>query len=366
MKLYIILVLPFLLINCKVQNSLDKTISTTKIRFIGEQVIPENLAFENTIVGGLSSIDYANGKYYCISDDGKKPTRFYELDLTFDKNSFSKAKVTKVIPILNDKTRFDPEALRFDPHSGNFIWTSEGSVKNGINPAIFEINQKGEQVGEISVPKMFQLTDVENYGIRNNGTFEGLSLSQDKNYLWLAMELPLKQDGEEPKLTNTNAPVRISKIDRKTGEIKSQFAYQLDNIPKDSKPSGKFMVNGLPEILSIDDNTFFFVERSYSAGHEDGGNSVRLYKVDASSASDISKINSLQGTTFKAAKKTLVLDFDTIRPKLTNKLIDNIEGVSFGKKLANGHQTLVFIADNNFSAYGTKQLSQLIVFEILP
>ena len=275
----------------------------SKIRFIGEQVIPENLAFENTIVGGLSSIDYANGKYYCISDDGKKPTRFYELDLTFDKSSFSKAKVTKVIPILNEKTGFDPEALRFDTHSGNFIWTSEGSVENGVNPSIFEINSKGDSIREIPLPKMFQVSDSSNYGVRHNGTFEGLSLSQNPNYFWLAMELPLKQDGEEPKLTQTNSPVRISKIDHKTGEIISQFAYKLDNIAKDSKPSGKFIVNGLPEILSINDTTFFFVERAYSSGHEDGGNSVKLYKVDVSAASDISKIESLQEANYKAAKK---------------------------------------------------------------
>ena len=366
MKFFLILFFPFLLFNCKSNTALQDNNSISKIRFIGEQIIPTNQEFENTIVGGLSSIDYANGKYYCISDDKRKPTRFYEMELTFDENSFSKINITKVIRILNEQPNLDPEAMRFDPNSGNFVWTNEGAAIKGINPAIFEINSKGEQIREIPLPKMFQVSDSSNYGVRNNGTFEGLSLSQDPNYFWLAMELPLKQDGEEPKLSNTNSPVRISKIDRKTGEIKTQFAYKLDNIARDSKPSGKFMVNGLPEILSIDDTTFFFVERAYSSGHEDGGNSVKLYKVDASDASDISKIESLQGANYKPAKKTLVLDFDTIRPKLTQGHIDNIEGVTFGKKLANGNQTLVFISDNNFSLYGTQQLTQVIVFELLP
>ena len=366
MKFFLIFSLPFLLLSYKSSTSLQDKNSTNKIRFIGEQIIPANQEFENTSVGGLSSIDYANGKYYCISDDKRKPTRFYEMELIFDKNSFSRINVTNVIPILNEQLELDPEALRFDTHSGNFVWTSEGSIIKGINPAVFEINSKGESVREIPLPKMFQVSDSPNYGVRNNGTFEGLSLSQNPDYFWLAMELPLKQDGEEPRLINTNSPVRISKIDRKTGKIIAQFAYKLDKIPRDSKPSGKFTVNGLPEILSIDDTTFFFVERAYASGHENGGNSVKLYRVDLSDASDISKIESLQGTTYKPAKKTLVLDFDTIRPKLTKGIIDNIEGVTFGKKLANGNQTLVFISDNNFNLYGTQQLTQVIVFELLP
>lgn len=366
MKLLLFLFFTFLLISCKSNTVLQDKNPVSKIRFIGEQIIPTNQEFENTSVGGLSSIDYANGKYYCISDDKRKPTRFYEMELTFDENSFSKINITKVIHILNEEPKLDPESLRFDANSGNFIWTSEGNAKKGINPAVYEINSKGEQIREIPLPEMFQVSDSTNYGVRNNGTFEGLSLSQDPNYFWLAMELPLKQDGEKPKLSKTNSPVRISKIDRKTGEIKTQFAYQLDNVARDSKPSGKFMVNGLPEILSIDATTFFFVERAYSSGHEDGGNSVKLYKVDISNASDISQIESLQKASYKSAKKTLILDFDSIRPKLTKGIVDNIEGITFGKKLANGNQTLVFVSDNNFSLYGSEQLTQVIVFELLP
>ncbi len=42
--------------------------------------------------------------------------------------------------------------------------------------------------------------------------------------------------------------------------------------------------------------------------------------------------------------------------------IDNIEGVTFGPVLPNGHRTLIFVADNNFAA---KQKSQFLLFEIL-
>ena len=76
-------------------------------------------------------------------------------------------------------------------------------------------------------------------------------------------------------------------------------------------------------------------------------------------------MNPYKKQTTKLQKKTLILDFDSIRPQLTKGIIDNIEGITFGKKLANGNQTLVFISDNNFNMFGT-QLSQIIVFELLP
>lgn len=43
--------------------------------------------------------------------------------------------------------------------------------------------------------------------------------------------------------------------------------------------------------------------------------------------------------------------------------LDNIEGVSWGHTLANGHRTLVLAADNNFSA---TQSTQFIALELMP
>ena len=42
--------------------------------------------------------------------------------------------------------------------------------------------------------------------------------------------------------------------------------------------------------------------------------------------------------------------------------IDNVEGITFGPKLANGNQSLVLITDNNFS---DKQKTQVLVFELV-
>lgn len=46
-----------------------------------------------------------------------------------------------------------------------------------------------------------------------------------------------------------------------------------------------------------------------------------------------------------------------------DRYIDNIEGVTFGPILPNGHRTLIFVADNNFSG---RQKTQFLLFEVIP
>lgn len=341
----------------------EKTNSIKSLRFIGEQILSDSLVYRNTLVGGLSSIDYANGTYFTVSDDKNNP-RFYELSLIFDEHRFSKIELLNLIKIQHQFNKIDLESLRFDKKSNHFLASSEGSVKNNIPPSIFEINTEGKQLKRFKNPMLFRIDSTKKTGLRNNGTFEGLSFSHDKNSYWIGMELPLKQDGEEPKLVQEKYPVRISKVNKTTEKMEFQFAYLLDAIPRDSKPSGKFMVNGLPEILTIAKNQFLFIERAYASGHKDGGNDVKIYLVDCTNATDISTIKSLKNTDYIPAKKTLLFDFETIRSKLTNGTVDNIEGITFGSVLANGNRTLVLVSDNNFNKF-SKQLNQFIVFEVL-
>ena len=53
-----------------------------------------------------------------------------------------------------------------------------------------------------------------------------------------------------------------------------------------------------------------------------------------------------------------------LRDKLTNHIIDNIEGISFGPTLYNGNKSLLLVADNNFNKFGD-QLNQFILLEIV-
>lgn len=326
-----------------------------KLHFVQEKIIPPNLQFNNTTVGGLSSIVYAKNRFYAISDDKKNP-RFYQLEIPV--NTKDSIKITNEVSIKT-KDDLDPESLRFDNTDNSFYFSSEGDVKKNVSPAIYKIDTLGNIIKKLPTLPMFQA----NNGVRHNGSFEGLSLDPNKNSLWLSMELPLKQDGDEPKLTEGKYPVRISKLDKKTGKLQAQYAYLLDKIPLDSKPSGKFVVNGVPEILAIDASHFLVLERAYASGHKNGGNTVKIYLIDTKNATDISKITSLRKTKYKAVNKRLLFNFETIREQLTKHIVDNIEGITFGPKLKNGKQTLLVISDDNFRKFND-QLQQVIIFEI--
>ena len=116
------------------------------------------------------------------------------------------------------------------------------------------------------------------------------------------MELPLKADGPEPQLTKTKSPVRITFLDAKRKKPEKQFGYYLEPIGK--KPLGDFSINGLTDLLEYDKGIFFIIERSYSSGLGNQGNTIKLFKVDATKATNTLNMISLKNKTFVSAIKT--------------------------------------------------------------
>ncbi len=362
------------------ENSEEMSSTTiNSLKFIGEKVIPDDIKFENNLIGGLSSIDYANDQFYLISDDPNSPIRVYTADLTFNESSFSDIKITSQIELLDTNnasfsTPIDPESLRIDTSLNSIIWSSEGNINNKENPFVREASLEGSFKKSFIIPSIFEVGTSNDKGPRHNGVFESLSLSFNGKGYWIGMELPLKEDGQEPIFANdTDSPVRIAYINKSTGKFEKQLAYELDKVTREIIGSGfNFTVNGLVEILEYDTNKFLALERSFTTGADDGGNNVKIYKVDATNATDISNIESLKGASYKKVEKILLFDFETIRNELSSipggnsaKVVDNIEGITFGPRLTNGNLSLVVVADNNFSTFG-KQLNQFIVFEVLP
>src|SRR5437763_10737697 len=118
------------------------------IRLLGEQIVPLNLPFEGTTVGGLSSIDYdpATGGYALICDDRSaiNPARFYTAKFPVGAHGTGPVTFTGTHPFLRpDGTTYpplaqndpsapqneqtvDPEELRVDPWTGHYYWSQEG------------------------------------------------------------------------------------------------------------------------------------------------------------------------------------------------------------------------------------------------
>lgn len=374
--LYIIFFL--LLLSCSsntnstsVTKPIDQENSISELTYIDEFVIPTQ-DIEGVPIGGFSGIDYQNGKWYIICDTSTPPIRYYEANISYNETSFTKVDITKM-HIINDATGtplaqgvVDPESIRVDTRSNTLLYTSEGSINNAIDPALIEISAQGNQLKSFTLPDNFRAQlETDSSGPRHNGVLEGLSISFDTKGYWVSFELPLIEDGPEPTTTDTESPVRITLFNKSSGVAERQFAYELDPVAKEAALGTSFEVNGLVEILEYDKDKFLALERSFSSGYINGGNTVKIYKVDSSNATNTIDMNALSTGSYTKATKTLLFNFETIRGQLTNTTVDNLEGITFGPKLADGSRTLVIISDNNFNTF-FPQLNQLIVFKVTP
>ncbi|MDT0686770.1 esterase-like activity of phytase family protein [Autumnicola psychrophila] len=341
-----------------------KKINTERARFtfLDDFVLDSDLKFEDTKVGGLSGIDFSNGKYYIICDQPSNP-RFYIADIRVNGFSIDTVAIEKVVkmkksPGLKDHY-LDPESIRFQPEENSVIISSEGRIAEGKDPGIFRFSTDGEFIEGYTIPDYFLASGEQKP--RDNGVFEGMAKSTDSQGYWIATELPLEQDGPKPKLFSTTSPVRFTLFNSEENKAVKQFAYKLDGITK--IPFLYFAVNGVTEILEYEKEKFLVLERSFSAGHGTNSNTVKIFTADAQNATNTMDINRLRKSDYRFADKELVFNFKSVKKKLSEEIIDNIEGMCFGPILPNGNRSLVLISDNNFNSFG-KQLSQIILLEI--
>lgn len=356
-KLFVLILMMSVFASCKtVKNTSQKKL---QLRFLDEYIVPENVWIDSTLVGGLSGIDYANDTYYLVCDDASNP-RYYEANIGISNSKIDNIDFTFVVKFHDSTQYLDLEAIRFDYNTKGVIITSEGSINYQKDPSFFNVSSNGVINHFFEIPSALKSTSKQKP--RNNGTLEGLTNSYDNKGYWIAMELPLEADGPEPKVTMTKSPVRITYIDAKTQKPSKQFAYFLDKI--DKTPKGNFAVNGLTDLIEYEKDKFIVIERSYSSGLGTQGNTIKLFNIDASKASNTIAIDALTNKNFIEASKELIFNFETVRNQLTDNIIDNIEGLTFGPRLTNGNRTLLLVADNNFNKLGP-QLNQFILLEIL-
>ncbi|WP_139925498.1 esterase-like activity of phytase family protein [Hymenobacter sp. DG01] len=353
--------------------------SVSSLRFIGEKIVPYNQKFNNTTLGGFSGIDYRpeTGMYYIMCDDASalQPVRFYMARLDFNESSFSDVTFTGVTtlkrpdgsnfpsPTADSNATIDPEGIRYDPATWRIIWSSEGVRNLTRTPAVLnhpflrEANPDGSYVAEFGLPSLFRIQATDN-GTRSNGSFEGLSLSPDGRFLYTAQEEPLYEDGPRASPTVAGSPIRILKYDRTTRQPVAQYAYKLDAVHKAPVPETQFQLNGVVEVLAMSETKMLVMERSFAVGATPDY-SVKIYEIDLTGATDVSSLTSLQSASYTPVSKRLVLDVATTGVKR----IDNLEGMTFGPKLPNGHHSLVLVSDDNF---GATQISQFLAFEVMP
>ena len=324
-----------------------------------------------TQMGGLSGVTYdrTNNLYYSISDDRSQngPARFYTFTLD---PATSAVTFTDVTPLQDAEGNFfaaltiDPEGIALTKDGTIFV-SSEGEANINAgrvsDPFIKEFALTGEELRSLPVPSKYlpviedtngngiiDAGDTQISGIRNNLAFESLTITPDQKTLYTATENALLQDGERASLSN-GSPSRILQYNLLSGQPEKEYLYITDaTVTPD--PVTAFNDNGLVDLLAIDNRgTLLALERSFSVGV---GNTIKIYEISLQDATDISTIDSLssldetQLAAIKPAQKRLVLNLNDLN--LPNGT-DNIEGITFGPKLADGSQSIVLVSDNNFN-----------------
>jgi hypothetical protein len=116
-----------------------------------------------------------------------------------------------------------------------------------------------------------------------------------------------------------------------------------DPVAEPPVPATQFSVNGIVELLPLNNQFLIAMERSFSVGAAGTGNTIRIYEVALPGSG---------GT----AQKTLLLDLDELGIPL-----DNVEGMTFGPRLPDGRRSIVLVSDNNFAA---SQFTQFLLFAV--
>ncbi|WP_245583680.1 esterase-like activity of phytase family protein [Salinimicrobium xinjiangense] len=364
MKKFLLLIfLASAMIGCK--STRTGSTQNLEVRFLHDYNLPEDLEVKGTAVGGLSGIDYHEETFYMVSDH-PATARIYTAEFDISGERIDSIRITDVIILEKShnslkEQHLDLEGVLFQPKEETFLLSSEGNIKSNKDPMIFSVSKEGNFDRSFSVPENLLAESIRKP--RNNGTFEGLAASYDGKGVWAAMELPLETDGPKPKLYPTKSPVRITYFDKNSGTATKQFPYRLERIAK--IPWLYFAVNGVTDLLEYAPNKFLVIERGFVAGHGRKGNTVRIFDVDATLATNTLDINNLRVSFNNPAKKTLLYDFKWAKDYLSQEIIDNIEGITFGPVLSNGNQSLILISDNNFNSMG-QQLNQVILMEFIP
>jgi hypothetical protein len=338
-----------------------------QLQFLGQAIIPTGAQFAGTEVGGLSSITYdaSRNVYYVLSDDRSQidPARFYtfriDLNGSFDASDLHIDGVTTLqapgggpyAPLA-----LDPEGLVLTKDR-QLVLTSEGDTSQLIDPFVRRYGLAGDFLGDLPVPGYFLPTADGSSGIRNNLAFESAGVPPNGRFLFTGTENALFQDGPAATVVN-GSPSRILRYNLNTGRLDREYLYDTDPIFQAPVPPTQFAVNGLVELLPLNNEFLLSMERSFSVGVPGTGNEIKLYDVSLPGATDIKDLPSLAGLlgSIRPAQKTLLLDLGSLGIPL-----DNVEGMTFGPKLPDGRQSLVLVCDSNFAA---SQFTQFLLFAI--
>lgn len=303
--------------------------------------------YEGAAIGGLSAIAMT-GRTEAVALTDNEPGRLVRLSL--GEGDDLDVEITRITPLLrSDGTPFGQDEIDGE---GLVIQPGRALVSSEVGPSILVFDTStGRQTGSLPVPPPFRERSG-NTAVKNE-TLESLSVTPKGDHLYTGLENPLPRDGVYQG-GNLLRILRYSAAAGQTFTADAQYAYKSDN----------GLV--LTEIVALDTGRLLTLER----GHVKGvGNTARIYQTTLTKHWDLSWKGSLRNEPKESfAKKTLLVDLGDCPPSGArapqpqyNPLLDNIEGMTLGPMLPDGHRALYLVSDDNLSADQTTRVYKLDV-----
>jgi hypothetical protein len=160
------------------------------------------------------------------------------------------------------------------------------------------------------------------------------------------------QDGPAAT-TSTGSLARILRYHLGHDGVAREYVYPTEPVVAESSV---FTVNGLVELLPLNDQFLLAMERSFSVG---AGNTIRIYRVALPGATDVSGVADIGSVAdLQEAQKTLLLELPAT---VGGQPLDNVEGMTLGPRLPDGRQSVLLVSDNNFTP---GQASQVLLLAL--
>ena len=273
---------------------------------------------------GLSGITrLPDGRYLAIDDTGGV---LCTLEVACDGNG--QLKGCKVLGQIVLEGVADGEGVAYDPLRKT-VWATD-EAKGTL--AEYRLTD-GKMLSRLALPAYFAKC-------REYRGLESLAISPDGRTLWTANEEALACDGERSsKMHGTT--VRLQRFTRASAadpwHPAGCFAYETDALG--GTPYRGMECCGVSDLAVLPDGRLVVLERELSVKSFVPTFRLGLYGVDATGATDISKVPALQGRAYVPVKKEPLL--------VQGTFISMYEGVAQGPRLANGASTLLFVSDGD-------------------
>ncbi|MQA85029.1 MAG: esterase-like activity of phytase family protein [Streptosporangiales bacterium] len=306
----------------------------------------DKATFDGTAVAGLSALRVTRpSRALTLVDNVGAPARVYHLSLAIgrrglavDVRGVTTLKAPDGTPYSG--ADFDGEGLVVERGGATLLASSE------VEPSIrrFRLSD-GRQVAEFRVPSRFRVTPEGE--AEQNQTLEALAATPSGRVLYAGMEGPLAPDGRDAEDRGLQ---RVLRYDGRSGRgyvPTAQYAYRTDP------------ALGLVELVALGGGQLLALERGFVEGF---GNTIRVYRVSAKGAPDVTGVASL-GTAEDPGtflRKELLVDLAACPPSgatakqpQPNPLLDNVEGMALSGR------TLYLISDDNANPSQTTRVYAL-------